>query len=263
MHKEILYVVKIGGNIIDSEERLKSFLAGFAALKGPKVLVHGGGKLATKLAADLHVPQQMVDGRRITDADTLRIITMVYAGLINKSIVATLQMLGTNAIGLCGTDGDLVRSQKRPVLDIDYGYVGDVKNVNSAFLSSLLLNGLAVVVAPVTHNGQGDLLNTNADTIAQELAVAMAEKFAVNLIYSFEKKGVLLDVHDEGSLIPNLTKELYKQYRQEQRIFAGMIPKLDNAFEAITSGVEKVTIGQAEDLQQLVEGRTGTTLANE
>ncbi|HEX5669853.1 MAG TPA: acetylglutamate kinase, partial [Chitinophagaceae bacterium] len=166
MQKESLYVIKIGGNIIDDEQRLEAFLASFAALKGKKILVHGGGKLATKLAADLNIPQQMVDGRRITDAETLKIITMVYAGLINKHVVAALQMHGTNAIGLTGADGNLILSEKRQNASIDYGFVGDVKKVNTALLVSLLDNHMTVVVAPVTHNGKGSLLNTNADTIA-------------------------------------------------------------------------------------------------
>jgi acetylglutamate kinase len=263
MQKETLYVIKIGGNIIDDEQRLAAFLSSFSSLKGKKILIHGGGKLATKLAADLNVPQQMVDGRRITDAETLKIITMVYAGLINKNIVAALQMHGANAIGLTGADGNLILSEKRKNAAIDYGFVGDVKKVNDGFLISLLNNDITVVIAPVTHDGQGSLLNTNADTIAQEIATALAAHFAVNLIYSFEKSGVLTDVNDENSLIPLLTMPLYKQYREEQKIFAGMIPKLDNAFAAIASGVNRVTIGKAEELEALTEGRTGTILTHE
>lgn len=263
MQKDTLYVIKIGGNIIDDEQRLAAFLASFAALKGKKILVHGGGKLATKLAADLNIPQQMVDGRRITDAETLKIITMVYAGLINKNIVAALQMHGANAIGLTGADGNLILSEKRQNASIDYGFVGDVKKVNTALLVSLLDNNMTVVVAPVTHNGKGLLLNTNADTIAQEIATALAVHYSVSLIYSFEKKGVLTDVNDENSLIPLLTIPLYQKYREEQKIFAGMIPKLDNAFAAIASGVNKVIIGKAEELEALTEGRTGTILTHE
>lgn len=263
MQKENLFVIKIGGNIIDDDARLSTFIASFARLKGKKILVHGGGKLATKLAADLNVPQQMVDGRRITDAETLKIITMVYGGLINKSIVAALQKHGANAIGLSGADGDLIRSVKRSGTNIDYGYVGDVKKVNSDFLASILQSDITVVIAPLTHDGQGTLLNTNADTIAQEIAAAMAGRFKVNLVYSFEKKGVLTDVNNEDSVIPLLTIPLYKKYREEQKIFAGMIPKLDNAFAAIASGVDKVTIGMAEDLEALTEGRTGTILTHE
>jgi acetylglutamate kinase len=263
MEKENLFVIKIGGNIIDDDARLTTFIASFARLTGKKILVHGGGKLATKLAADLNVPQQMVDGRRITDAETLKIITMVYGGLINKSIVAALQQHGANAIGLSGADGDLIRSVKRTGTNNDYGYVGDVKKVNSDFLASLLQSDITVVIAPLTHDGQGTLLNTNADTIAQEIASAMAGRFKVNLVYSFEKKGVLTDVNNEDSVIPLLTIPLYKKYREEQKIFAGMIPKLDNAFAAIASGVDKVTIGMAEDLEALTAGRTGTILTHE
>lgn len=263
MQKETLYVIKIGGNIIDDDLRLSHFLRSFAALEGKKILVHGGGKLATKLAADLNIPQQMVDGRRITDAETLKIITMVYAGLINKNIVAALQMRGTNAIGLTGADGNLILSGKRQNASIDYGFVGDVKKVNTALLNSLLDNNITIVVAPVTHDGLGSLLNTNADTIAQEIATALAVHYSVNLIYSFEKKGVLTDVNNENSLIPLLTIPLYQKYREEQKIFAGMIPKLDNAFAAIASGVNKVIIGKAEELEALTEGRTGTILTHE
>jgi acetylglutamate kinase len=263
MQKETLYVIKIGGNIIDDEQRLAAFLASFAALQGKKILIHGGGKLATKLASDLNVPQQMMDGRRITDVETLRIITMVYAGLINKNIVAALQMHGANSIGLSGADGNLILSEKRKTTSIDYGFVGDVKKVNNDLLLSLLNGGLTVVVAPVTHDGQGSLLNTNADTIAREIATTLAAHYSVNLIFTFEKKGVLSDVNDENSLIPLLTIPLYKRYRDEQKIFAGMIPKLDNAFAAIASGVNQVTIGQAEELDALTKGRTGTILTHE
>lgn len=263
MLKERLYVIKIGGNIIDDAQRLSSFLASYASLKGKKILIHGGGKLATQLAATLQIPQQMVDGRRITDAETLKVVTMVYAGYINKNIVATLQQQGSNAIGLSGADANLIRAQKRIHETIDFGFVGDVQQVNDAFLQSLLEQNMAVVIAPITHNGEGLLLNTNADTIAQEIATAMAPHYQVSLIYSFEKTGVLLNVNDENSVIPQLTPSLYQQYRKEEKIFAGMIPKLDNAFRAIASGVYNVTIGKAEELEKLVSGQTGTTLRHD
>jgi acetylglutamate kinase len=263
MLKERLYVIKIGGNIIDDEQRLGAFLASYASLNGKKILIHGGGKLATQLATTLHIPQQMVDGRRITDAETLRVVTMVYAGYINKNIVASLQQLGSNAIGLCGADANLIRAQKRVHETIDFGFVGDVQQVNDAFLQTLLQQNISVVIAPITHNGEGQLLNTNADTIAQEIATAMACHYQVSLIYSFEKTGVLLDVNDESSVIPQLTPSLYQQYRKEEKIFAGMIPKLDNAFRAIASGVHNVTIGKAEELEKLVIGQTGTTLRHD
>lgn len=263
MQQERLYVIKIGGNIIDDAQRLNAFLQSYAALPGKKILIHGGGKLATKLAADLNVPQQMIDGRRITDAETLKIVTMVYAGYINKNIVATLQQNHLNAIGLCGVDGNVIFATKRVHPTIDYGYVGDVQHVKDIFLKSLLDQNIAVVLAPITHNGEGLLLNTNADTIAQEIATAMAAHYEVNLVYSFEKAGVLTDVNDENSVIPVLTKALYQQYKEEEKIFAGMIPKLDNAFAAIDKGVNKVIIGKAEALDKLTTGQTGTILTHE
>lgn len=260
--KQALYIIKIGGNIIDDAQRLEAFLASFSRLKAHKLLIHGGGKLATKLAATLNIPQQMVDGRRITDAETLKVVTMVYAGLINKSVVASLQALQCQAIGFSGADGNLIRSVKRGTEQMDYGFVGDVRAVNDALLAQLIHEGYTPVIAPITHNGEGQLLNTNADTIAQELAKALAERFAVNLIYSFEKKGVLLDVDDENSVIPSIHPASYAQLRDEGKIFAGMIPKLDNAFAAIAAGVDQVIIGQAEDLENLVQGKAGTMLTN-
>lgn len=263
MQKESLFVIKIGGNIIDDEQRLSAFLESYAHIPVKKILIHGGGKLAAKLAAELNVPQQMVDGRRITDAETLKIVTMVYAGYINKNIVAALQKHRLNAIGLCGADGNVILASKRVHPTIDYGFVGDVEKVNDVFLKSLLDQDKAIVVAPITHNGEGLLLNTNADTIAQEIAVAMSADYAVSLVYSFEKSGVLTDVTDENSVIPVLTKALYQQYKSEEKIFAGMIPKLDNAFKAIEKGVDKVIIGKAEELEKLTTGKTGTTLTHE
>lgn len=263
MEKESLYVIKIGGNIIDDEHRLAAFLQSYAHLPGKKILIHGGGKLATKLASDLNIPQQMVDGRRITDAETLKIVTMVYGGFINKNIVATLQKHKLNAIGLCGADGNAIFASKRVHPTIDYGFVGDVERVNDVFLKSLLDQNIAIVFAPITHNGEGSLLNTNADTIAQEIATAMATHYTVQLVYSFEKAGVLTDVNDDNSVIPVLTKSLYHQYKSEEKIFAGMIPKLDNAFMAIEKGVDKVIIGKAEELEKLITGKTGTTLTHE
>lgn len=260
---ETLYVIKIGGNIIDNETLLKNFLHSFALLQGKKILVHGGGKLATQLAAEMGVQQQMVDGRRITDAGTLKIVTMVYAGYINKNIVAQLQANGANAIGLSGADGNLVMAHKRKHPSIDYGFVGDVDAVNTTLLQSLLQQDITVVAAPITHDGKGSLLNTNADTIAQEIAKAMSATYKVELVYSFEKKGVLLDVNDEDSVISRITPENYAVLKQEQRIFAGMIPKLDNAFSALQNGVQKVIIGKAEELAQLVQGQTGTTITHE
>ncbi len=278
---EKLFVIKIGGNIIDDEEKLSSFLKKFAGLfrnndasPGVKgILVHGGGKLATRLGEALGIEQKLVDGRRITDAETLKIVTMVYAGLINKNIVAQLQSHTCNAIGLSGADGNAILAHKRiahtsPLGEGGYGFAGDVDEVNAAFLHMLLSSGNTVVLAPITHNGEGQLLNTNADTIAQETAKAMAAYYDVSLIYSFEKAGVLLDVNDDSSVIRELTPTYYEQLKPSPsgeggKIFAGMIPKLDNAFAALSSGVKKVIIGKAEELDRLVEGSSGTTIVNE
>ncbi len=255
-----LTVVKIGGNIIDDDMRLKAFLTDFVALPGAKILVHGGGKLATQLAGQLGVEQRMIDGRRITDSETLRIAVMVYGGLINKQIVATLFAIGCPAIGVCGADGDLLRAHKRRNPSIDFGWVGDVDTVNIALLDRWIAQGLTPVVAPLSHDGAGQLLNTNADTIAQEIAQAMSTAFAVNLIFSFEKSGVLLDMHDESSRIPSLNKSYYQQLKSQKVITAGMIPKLDNAFAALQKGVRKVIIGPAEQLTELAAGRSGTSI---
>ena len=257
-----LYVIKIGGNIIDNEAKLAAFIKDFAAVDGLKVLVHGGGKLATKLAADLGIEQQLIDGRRITDAATLKIVTMVYAGAINKNVVAQLQANGCNAIGLTGADGNAIKAHKRKHPTIDYGFVGDVDEVNIGLLKSLLEQNIAVVLAPITHDGNGLLLNTNADTIAQEAAKALSSIYDVELIYSFEKSGVLLNADDDASVISSINPITYSELKQKQVIFAGMIPKLDNAFAAINSGVSKVIIGKAEQLQQLITGEAGTTILN-
>ena len=265
-----LYVIKIGVNIIYNEEKLASFIKDFAAVKGLKVLVHGGGKLASKLAADLGIEQQMIDGRRITDAATLKIVTMVYAGAINKNVVAQLQAHGCNAIGLSGADGNAIKAHKRPPVispsgggGIDYGFVGDVDSVNTQLLQSLLEQNIAVVLAPITHDGHGLLLNTNADTIAQEAAKALSSIYDVELIYSFEKSGVLMNADDDSSVISTINPTYYQELKEKQIIFAGMIPKLDNAFAAINSGVSKVIIGKAEQLQQLITGEAGTSIVND
>lgn len=260
---EPLYVIKIGGNIIDDEAKLSSFLTAFAGIGGKKILVHGGGKLATKLAAQLGVEQQMIDGRRVTDADTLRIVTMVYAGYINKNIVAQLQANQCNAIGLCGADGNILQSHKRQHATIDYGFVGDVDKVNTPVLQSLLAQQVTVVMAPITHNMEGQLLNTNADTIAQEIAQAMSAHYQVHLIYSFEKAGVLHNAEDDSTVIPAITQASYVQLKQQNIIFAGMIPKLDNAFAALNRGVHRVVIGKAEQLQQLIQQQSGTSIIHE
>jgi acetylglutamate kinase len=260
---ESLLVIKIGGNIIDEESKLDAFLRELASIGGKKILVHGGGKLATRLATQMGVEQQMVDGRRITDAATLQIVTMVYAGAINKNIVARLQAAGCNALGLSGADGNAIQAHKRVHATIDYGYVGDVDAIDTALLGSLLDLGLTLVFAPITHDRNGQLLNTNADTIAQEIAKGLSKKFETSLVYSFEKSGVLLDAEDDHSVIGRIDPVYYQELKEKQVIFAGMIPKLDNAFAALRSGVKKVIIGKAEHLRQLTEGHSGTTIVHE
>ncbi len=258
-----LYVIKIGGNIIDDEVKLASFLTDFASIEEKKILVHGGGKLATRLAEKLGIEQQLVDGRRITDAETLKIVTMVYAGFINKNIVAVLQANNCNAIGLCGADGDTILAHKRQHPVLDYGFVGDVDVINTNLINNLLEKNIAVVFAPITHDQQGQLLNTNADTIAQEIARSLSDLYDVQLIYSFEKSGVLLDANDDTTVIPEIKLSYYQQLKSKSKIFAGMIPKLDNAFAALKSGVGKVIIGKAENLKELINGTSGTTIINE
>jgi len=258
-----LYVIKIGGNIIDDEKKLSSFLKSFAAIEEKKILVHGGGKLATKLAEKMGIEQKLVEGRRITDAETLKIVTMVYAGYVNKNIVAQLQRFNCNAMGLSGVDGDIILAHKRKHPVIDFGFVGDVDSINTPLLKNLLQQNLSLVVAPITHDQRGQLLNTNADTVAQEIAKALSSEFAVKLIYSFEKSGVLMDADDESTVIRSINPVYYKELRAKEKIFAGMIPKLDNAFAALKSGVDKVIIGKAEELEKLMNGTAGTTINNE
>jgi acetylglutamate kinase len=257
---EQLQVIKIGGNIIDNEKALADFVQKFATVPGKKILVHGGGKLATRLAEQAGIPQQLVDGRRITDAETLKIVTMVYAGYINKSIVAALQAHGCNAVGLCGADGNLIHAHKRESAAHDYGYVGDVDEVNEAELALLLAKHDVLVIAPITHDGHGQLLNTNADTIAQELAQALSHRYTIQLIYCFEKTGVLRDVADESTCIDCINQKIFKRLKQEGIISDGMLPKLDNAFRALDKGVSAVTIGHAAQLPLLISRQSGTTI---
>lgn len=241
----MIQVVKVGGGIIENNESLNAFLQSFHDLKGPKVLVHGGGRLATDLANKMGIETKMVEGRRITDEATLEVVTMVYAGLANKTIVAKLQALGTNAMGLCGADANLILSHKRNNSAIDYGWVGDVDAVNGNLLLALIQQGITPVISPITHNKQGNLLNTNADTIASEVAKALAQLDKTQLILGFELAGVLTDPKDESTVIAQITPQLFKEYQESGVVSAGMIPKLTNAFEAIQNGVSSVKICHA------------------
>lgn len=242
--------------MVEDNDRLRRFLSGFAAAGGRKVLVHGGGRRATAVAARLGVESRMVDGRRITDKDMLEVVTMIYGGLVNKNIVAGLQANGVNALGLTGADADTVRSHKRPVKDIDYGYVGDVDHVAADRLSTLIEAGITPVMAPLTHDGQGCLLNTNADTIAAETAKALAAMYDVTLVFCFEKKGVLADPDDDDSVIPVITRADYARLAASGTVAGGMLPKLDNAFAALEAGVSRVNI----TLATAIDGRHGTMI---
>jgi acetylglutamate kinase len=255
-----LNIIKVGGNIIDDESKLHEFLKAFTATEGYKILVHGGGKVASEIGLKLNIEPNYINGRRITDKPTLDLVTMVYGGLINKNIVATLQALGCNAIGLTGADGSVLPASKRPVKDIDYGFAGDVRSdkVNTGLIKLLLYNGLVPVFAPLTHDGNGHMLNTNADTIAQEIAKAMATIMPVQLIYCFEKRGVLINAADDSSVINQITAQDFSELKEKEIITGGMIPKLENAFGAIESGVNKVIIGHADELSALVAGNAGT-----
>lgn len=257
-----LYIVKIGGNVIDNPEGLSEFLHHFATLDGYKILVHGGGKIATRLAAELGIQAKLVDGRRITDGDMLRVVTMVYAGLTNKQLVAGLQARGCNALGLSGADGNSIMAVKRPVKEIDYGFVGDLQSdsVNTTSLTKLLDGGFTPVFSAITHDGNGQLLNTNADTIASALAVSMSASYATSLVYCFEKRGVLRDVKDEHSVIPQIQAGEFEALKTTGVIADGMIPKLHNAFDAIANGVSEVYIGHANDLHLLTHRTFGTRM---
>ncbi|WP_052266393.1 acetylglutamate kinase [Pedobacter kyungheensis] len=257
-----LTIIKIGGNVIDNSENLHRFLLDFTALPGDKILVHGGGKIATELGESLGIEAKMVEGRRITDIETLRIVTMVYAGLINKNMVAQLQAKGSNAIGLTGADGNVIQAKKRPVKEIDYGFVGDLdeNSVSATTLDNLLKAGLVPVLCAITHDGETQLLNTNADTIASSVAVAMAGLYETRLVYCFEKKGVLRDVNDDGSVVREIKADEFDGLKADGTVAGGMIPKLHNAFEAIKKGVSAVYIGKADELVELATGTFGTKM---
>lgn len=251
-----LTIIKVGGKIVEEEQSLRQLLKDFSQIEGYKVLVHGGGRSATKLAEKLGIESRMVNGRRVTDRDTLEIVTMVYGGLVNKNIVAGLQALGVNALGLTGADMNIIRSEKRPVKEVDYGFVGDVKEVNTETLSSLIQQGIVPILAPLTHDKEGNMLNTNADTIAGETAKALALKFDVTLIYCFEKKGVLMNENDDESVIPDINKTMFEQLVKDGIVQGGMIPKLENAFQAIEKGVKEVIITSASEFGE----NTGTRI---
>lgn len=299
-----LFVIKIGGNIVDNEIALQSFLKNFASIKANKILIHGGGKIATKIGEQLGIKSNYVNGRRITDAATIDLVTMVYGGLVNKKIVVKLQSMQCNAIGLTGADANIIPAKKRPIVfpprtvsgekangsktsplgaggetestktsplasgawggdgGIDYGFVGDVtsSSIGVQNLQALLSNNFTIVFAPLTHDGNGQMLNTNADTIASSLAVALSSIYDVRLIYCFEKKGVLENVEDENSVITLITKEKYAHLLRDKKLFDGILPKIDNAFAAIDNGVKEVLIGDANDLLQNVTANTIGTL---
>lgn len=262
-----MIIVKIGGNILDNPSRLHSFLIDFSKLQGPKLLVHGGGKIASAIGQRLGITPVMVEGRRVTDAEALELVTMVYGGLVNKQVVAQLQALGCNAIGMTGADANTILATKRPVREVDYGFAGDVagnESINIAALDAILQAGLTPVFAPLTHDGNGTMLNTNADTIASVLATALAAKYNVTLLYCFEKKGVLSDAADNNSVISYINQPKYKELKETGVVTAGMVPKLDNAFAALNQGVSQVLIGEAEALLSIEETDTtfaGTTIS--
>ncbi len=260
-----LQVIKIGGSVLDNPENLSRFLSDFAQIQGPKILVHGGGKRATMLSEKLDITTKMVEGRRITDAATLEVVTMVYAGLLNKQLVAGLQARNCNALGFTGADANVIPAEKRPVGKIDYGFAGDIiqDKINTTAISVLLKANIIPVFCGITHDGNGQLLNTNADTIASALAVALAKDYKVVLHYCFEKNGVLKDINDENSVVPLISREEYKYYKIKNIIADGMIPKLDNAFSAINNGVDHVMVGNAGKITAMVSeiNGAGTVLA--
>lgn len=254
--KHSLTLVKVGGAVVEDDARLDALLAAFASVDGRKVLVHGGGRRATAIASRLGVETQMVGGRRITDQAMLEVVTMVYGGLVNKNVVARLQACGVDAIGLTGADGGVILSHRRPVKDVDYGFVGDVERVDGDRLAHFIEEGLVPVLAPLTHDGRGQMLNTNADTIAGEAAKALAARYDVTLVYCFEKPGVLADPGDDASLIPVITRQDFERLAADGTVSGGMLPKLENAFSAISAGVSRVNI----TLSTAIDGRHGTII---
>lgn len=252
--KDKLTIIKVGGKIVEEKESLDALLRDFAAIDGFKLLVHGGGRSATKVAAQLGIETLMIDGRRVTDDAMLDVVTMVYGGLVNKKVVARLQSLGIDALGMTGADMDIIHSHKRPVKSVDYGWVGDVDRVNGEALSALLRSGVVPVIAPLTHDGEGHLLNTNADTMAGETAKGLAPFFEVSLVYCFEKPGVLRDENDDESVIAEIDPALFASLKEEGIVTGGMLPKLENAFNALDAGVSEVVITRASALDDLSLG---------
>ena len=253
-------VFKIGGNVVDNPDALDRFIREFASIKSPKILIHGGGKEATRLSKRLDIPTQMIDGRRVTDRDTLDVVTMVYAGLINKRIVATLQAVGCNALGLTGADADCIRATKRPANPVDYGFVGDIHpaDINDLYIEYVLRQDIVPVVCAITHDGKGNLLNCNADSVASSVAIATSRIAPVELIYCFERNGVLRDVDDPDSVISIITPSIYEDLRRDNIVADGMIPKIDNAFNAINRGVGSVTIKHSDNILSDI----GTTITD-
>jgi acetylglutamate kinase len=273
MSKEVLYIIKTGGNVIDNEGNLHTFLTDFSLIKEKKILVHGGGKIATAIGDKLNIQSKYIDGRRITDDETIDLVTMVYGGLVNKKIVAHLQSLQCNAIGLTGADCNLIPATKRGLKAlsfgeglgevIDYGWAGDVKvgDINTSVWKLFIDNNLVPVVAPLTHDKESHMLNTNADTMAAVLSIALSKLYDVRLIYCFEKNGVLADMNDEASVIAELNAKNYYELKENKKLFAGILPKIDNAFDAINNGVGKVVIGNSNNLSRLIRGESGTKIS--
>jgi acetylglutamate kinase len=261
--KEKLFVIKIGGNVIDNADQLDSFLAAFSEIDNKKILVHGGGKIATSIGNKLNIQSHYIDGRRITDDETIDLVTMVYGGLVNKKVVAQLQAKNCNVLGVTGADANLLPAKKRPVKEIDYGWVGDLndEDIDSKNWKLFLENDLTPVVAPLTHDGNGHVLNTNADTIASVIAVNLSSFYDVTLVFCFEKNGVLLNVDDENSVIDRINRENYLSLKKSNKLFAGILPKIDNAFDAINKGVNEVIIGNSSHLSSLIKGTGGTKIS--
>ena len=258
-----LFIIKIGGNVIDDDQALFSFLKDFSSIKAKKILVHGGGKIATSIGDKLGIQSKYIDGRRITDDKTIDLVTMVYGGLVNKKIVASLQSLKCFSIGLTGADANLMPAKKRAVEEIDYGWAGDIgaEDINTDTWQMFLDNGLVPVLAPLTHDSHGHILNTNADTMAAVLSVSLSKCYEVKLIYCFEKNGVLENVNDDTSIITQLDSNIYQQLKENKKLNAGILPKIDNAFDAVNNGAQTVIIGNSSNVSQLINGESGTKIS--